>query len=44
MRWTGHIEHKVEIKSAFEIIVEKTEGKVPVGRILLGGYCLDIKK
>jgi hypothetical protein len=37
MRWTGHIERTEENRNAYSILVGKPEGKIPLGRLDVGG-------
>jgi hypothetical protein len=32
MRWAGHVAHMEEKRNAYRILVEKPEGKIPLGR------------
>jgi hypothetical protein len=32
MRWTGHVAHMEEMKNVYKVLVEKPEGKRPLGR------------
>jgi hypothetical protein len=32
MRWTGHVEHMVEMRNAYNILVGKSEGRRPLER------------
>jgi len=33
MKWAGHVKHTGEMRSAYEILMGKSEGKRPLGRI-----------
>jgi hypothetical protein len=37
MRWTGSAAHESKTRNAYRILVEKPEGKRPVGRPNVGG-------
>jgi len=33
LRWVGHVDHMGEMKNAYDILVEKCEGKRPLRRL-----------
>jgi len=33
MRWAGHVEHMSDMRNVFTILVGKSEGKRPLGRL-----------